>query len=101
MTTADYTKLSNDDLILQYTETRDIGLRNLVLERYLYLAEIIAKKYVGRGVEYDDLYQIASMSLVGAIERFDTDKGVKFQSFATPTLIGEIKNYFRDKTRTI
>jgi len=101
LTTADYTKLSNDDLILRYSETKDIALRNLVLERYLYLAEIIAKKYVGRGVEYDDLYQIASMSLVGAIERFDTEKGVKFQSFATPTLIGEIKNYFRDKTRTI
>ncbi len=68
---------------------------------FLYLAEIIAKKYVGRGVEYDDLFQIASMSLVGAIERFDPEKGVKFQSFATPTMIGEIKNYFRDKTRPV
>ncbi len=101
MNTADYTKLNNDELIERYYRTRDIVLRNLVLERFLYLAEIIAKKYVGRGVDYDDLFQIASMSLVGAIERFDAEKGVKFQSFATPTLIGEIKNYFRDKTRTI
>ncbi len=101
MDNADYTKLSNDELINCYYETKDFALRNVVLERFLYLAEIIAKKYVGRGVEYDDLYQIASMSLVGAIERFDASKGVKFQSFATPTLIGEIKNYFRDKTRTI
>ena len=101
MDNTDYTKLSNDELINCYYETKDFALRNVVLERFLYLAEIIAKKYVGRGVEYDDLYQIASMSLVGAIERFDASKGVKFQSFATPTLIGEIKNYFRDKTRTI
>lgn len=101
MSTVDYTQLSNDELINRYYETKDFALRNLVLERFLYLAEIIAKKYVGRGVEYDDLYQIACMSLVGAIERFDAEKGVKFQSFATPTLVGEIKNYFRDKTRAI
>ncbi|MEX1308364.1 MAG: sigma-70 family RNA polymerase sigma factor [Eubacteriales bacterium] len=101
MSTVDYTQLSNDELINRYYETKDFALRNMVLERFLYLAEIIAKKYVGRGVEYDDLYQIACMSLVGAIERFDAEKGVKFQSFATPTLVGEIKNYFRDKTRAI
>jgi len=93
--------ISNEELLNEYCKTRDITLRNKVLERFLYLAEIIAKKYVGRGVEYDDLYQIASLSLVGAIERYDASKGVKFQSYATPTLIGEIKNYFRDKTRTI
>jgi len=96
-----YQKMTNEALFCEYARSRELSLRNLILERFLYLAEIIAKKYVGRGVEYDDLYQIASMSLVGAIERFDVDKGVKFQSFATPTLIGEIKNYFRDKTRPI
>ena len=96
-----YSSMSSEALFIEYAKTKQIDIRNFILERYLYLAEIIAKKYVGRGVEYDDLFQIASMSLVGAIERFDPSKGIKFQSFATPTLIGEIKNYFRDKTRPV
>jgi RNA polymerase sigma-B factor len=94
-------KLSNEELLFKYFETKDISLRNLVLERFLYIAQIVAKKFIGRGVEYDDLFQVASLSLVNAIERFDVNKGIKFQSFATPTLIGEIKNYFRDKTRIV
>ena len=96
-----YKQMSNEALLEEYARQGDLAVRNIILERFLYLAEIIAKKYSGRGVEYDDLFQIASMSLVGAIERFDLKKGVKFQSYATPTLIGEIKNYFRDKTRPI
>jgi len=94
-------ELSNEQLLDEYSVSKDISLRNLILERFLYLAEIVAKKYVGRGVEYDDLFQVASLSLVNAIDRFDISKGIKFQSFATPTLIGEIKNYFRDKTRIV
>jgi len=56
---------------------------------------------VGRGVEYDDLFQVASLALVKALDRFEPGRGVKFASFATPTLVGEIKNYFRDKTRMV
>ena len=67
----------------------------------MYIAEIVAKKFVARGVEYDDLFQVASLALVKAIDRFENDRGVMFASFATPTLVGEIKNYFRDKTRMI
>jgi RNA polymerase sigma-B factor len=63
----------------------------------LYLAQIIAKKFVNRGIEYDDLYQVATIALIKAIERFDTGRGVKFISFATPTIIGEIKRFFRDR----
>jgi RNA polymerase sigma-B factor len=71
--------------------------RNKIVEHYLYLAEILSKKYAGRGIEYDDLYQVASMALVLAVERFDSSRGFAFTSFATPTIIGEIKRYFRDK----
>ena len=62
--------------------------------------EIIAKKFVNRGIEYDDLFQVASLALIKALERFDILE-VMFSSFATPTIIGEIKNHFRDKSRII
>ncbi len=89
------------ELFSQYEATRDIESRNALLEHYLYIAEIIAKKFTNRGVEYEDLLQVASMALVKAIERFDPGRGIKFTSFAAPSLIGEIKNYFRDKTRLV
>lgn len=88
-------------LFERYASTHDERLRDVILEKYLYIAQIIAKKFVGRGVEYDDLYQVASLALIKAVERFEPDRGVKFASFATPTLVGEIKNYFRDKARMI
>ena len=85
----------------QYKQTGDIRIRNKIAEKYLYIAEILAKKFVGRGVEYDDLVQIASMALVKGIDRFDIEQGNQFSTFITPTITGEIKNYFRDKSRLI
>lgn len=61
------------------------------------MVEILIRKYLGKGVEYDDLYQVGALALVSAVERFDPDKGFEFSSFATPTILGEIKKYFRDK----
>lgn len=86
-------------LFRKYKQDGDLEARNLLLENYLYIAQIVAKKFVGRGVDYEDLYQVGCMALVKAIERYDTDRDIKFVTFATPSLIGEIKNYFRDKTR--
>ncbi len=94
-------ELSEQALFERYEKSRDEDLRNYILEKFLYIAEIVAKKFVGRGVEYDDLYQVASLALVKALDRYESARGVKFASFATPTLVGEIKNYFRDKTRMI
>lgn len=85
----------------RYCETRDVELRNQLVQEHLYIAEIVAKRYVGRGVEYDDLFQVASMALIGALERFDCTKEIQFSSFAVPTLTGVVKNYFRDKSRAI
>ncbi|QQY79772.1 RNA polymerase sigma-37 (RpsB/SigB) subunit [Keratinibaculum paraultunense] len=82
-------------------ETKDPKIREVLIERYLYIAEILAKKYTNRGIEYDDIYQVACVGLIYAIDRFDIDKGFEFSSFATPTIIGEIKKYFRDKGWTI
>ena len=91
----------NDELFREYVRTHDVDIRNQLIEKYLYIAEIAAKKFVGRGVDFEDLYQVASLALVKAIERFEPDRGIKFSSFATPSLIGEIKNYFRDSSRVM
>lgn len=89
------------NLFITYQKTKDINIRNKIAEKYLFIAEIMAKKYANKGVDYDDLMQTSSMALLKAIDRFDTSKGVKFSTFATPSVIGEIKNYFRDKSRLI
>lgn len=90
-----------NELFMQYKNTGDISLRNRIAEKYLYIADIIAKKFVGRGVEYDDLKQVASLALLRGIERFDPALGMQFTTFITPTITGEIKNYFRDKSRLL
>ena len=88
-------------LFKKYKETKDKNIRDFLIEKHLYIAEILAKKYANRGIEYDDIYQVASLGLIYAIDRYDIDKGYEFSSFATPTIIGEIKKYFRDKGWTI
>lgn len=89
------------ELYEKYAATKDVALRNEIVEKNYYIAQILAKKMVGRGVEYDDLLQVASMALIKAVERFDPSKGLQFSTFATPSILGELKNYFRDKSRTI
>ena len=88
-------------LFERYKETGDVALRNQIAEKYLYIADILAKKFVGRGVEYDDLKQVAALALLRGIDRFDPSLGMQFTTFITPTITGEIKNYFRDKSRTV
>ncbi|MTI57203.1 SigB/SigF/SigG family RNA polymerase sigma factor [Geosporobacter ferrireducens] len=85
------------ELFKLYAATKDKVIRNELVNRYLYIAEILSKKYVNRGIEYEDIYQVASLGLIYAIERFDLNRGFEFSSFATPTIIGEIKKHFRDK----
>lgn len=90
-----------DELFEKYARTRDVAVRNEIVSRYTYLAEIISRKFLNRGVEYDDIYQVACIALIKAVERFVPEKGFKFVSFATPTIVGEIKRYFRDKSSPI
>jgi RNA polymerase sigma-B factor len=91
----------NDELFELYSKSRDVAVRNEIVKRYTYLAEIISRKFLNRGVEYEDIYQVACIALIKAVERFDPGKGFKFVSFATPTIVGEIKRYFRDKSSAI
>jgi RNA polymerase sigma-B factor len=92
---------NNKEIFYQYMESPNIDTRNEIVSRYLYLAEFASKKFLNRGVEYDDIYQVASLALIKAVERFNPDRGVKFITFAMPTIVGEIKRYFRDKGSTI
>ena len=85
------------EIFSEYRKTKDIGLRDKIIESYMYIAEILSRKFINRGIEYDDIYQVASMGVLYAVERFDPDREVKFATFATPTVMGEIRNYFRDK----
>ncbi|MCR1899989.1 SigB/SigF/SigG family RNA polymerase sigma factor [Irregularibacter muris] len=85
------------ELFKKYAETKDVHIRNELIERYIYIPEILSRKYVNKGTDYEDIFQVASMGLIFAIERFDLSRGFEFPSFATPTIIGEIKKYFRDK----
>ncbi|MDD5922679.1 MAG: SigB/SigF/SigG family RNA polymerase sigma factor [Eubacteriales bacterium] len=82
---------------IEYRKNPTIESRNALVESHLYMVDILIRKYLGKGVEYDDLYQVAALALVQAVERFDPEKGYEFSSFATPTILGEIKKYFRDK----
>ena len=81
----------------EYIRTKDKKLKNEIIDRYLYIAEIMSKRFANRGIDYEDIYQVACLGLVLAVDRFRPDMGVKFASFATPTVTGEIKRYFRDK----
>jgi RNA polymerase sigma-B factor len=71
-------------------------LRDRIVERCLPVADRIAHRYSGRGVPRDDLQQVARMGLVKAIARFDSTRESEFLSFAVPTMMGEVRRYFRD-----
>jgi RNA polymerase sigma-B factor len=90
--------ISLDELFRQYRETRQRALRNRLVEAHRGLAASIAHDYRGRGVDLDDLVQIAMLGTLKAVERFDPDRGIPFSSFASRTVNGEIKRYFRDRT---
>lgn len=81
----------------KFFETRDLRIRNELVEDHLYMVDILIRKYLKKGIDRDDLYQVGAMALISAVERFDPNKGFEFSSFATPTILGEIKKYFRDK----
>ena len=93
--------LEIERLAEEYHRSRDRSLRNQLAEAHLYIARVVARKFAGRGVEFDDLFQVASMALLKTIERYEPERGVKLASYVTPSMIGEVKNYFRDRARLI
>ena len=72
-------------------------LREELVVAHLNLVRFLAMKFVNRGEPLDDLIQVGTLGLLKAIDRFDTERGVEFTTYATPTIVGEIKRHFRDK----
>ena len=86
------------ELLRRYHERGDSRARDQLAEEMVPLARALAGRYTGRGEPLDDLVQVACVGIMKAIDGFDLTREVRFSSYATPTVLGEIKRYFRDKT---
>jgi RNA polymerase sigma-B factor len=94
------TPASREDLrakFAEYARTRDVTLRDELVAAHLGLAEYLARRFANRGEPLDDLVQVASLGLLKAVGRFEPDRGVEFSTYATHTIVGELKRHFRDK----
>jgi RNA polymerase sigma-B factor len=88
--------LSTDDLMRRYRKAEDPALLEEIVRRFEPLARSVARRYHARGEPLEDLTQVAMVGLLKAIARFEPDRGFAFTSYATPTMLGELKRYFRD-----
>lgn len=86
------------ELVRRFREDGDERAREELIRRYLPLASRLARRYRNSGEDMEDLYQVASLALVKAVDRFDPERGTEFASYAVPTILGEIKRHFRDHT---
>ena len=87
----------NEALHKEYARTRDPELMARLVEAYLPLSAAVARKFAGRGVELEDLEQVAAMALMKAIERFEPERELQFSTFAVPTIAGALRNHIRDQ----
>jgi RNA polymerase sigma-B factor len=85
-------------LFVEYAKTRDPKVREELVHQYTALVHSLARRFAGRGEPLEDLEQVGYLGLIAAINRFDPGLGLEFTTFATPTILGEIKRYFRDKS---
>jgi RNA polymerase sigma-B factor len=86
-------------LLREYARTRDLEIRDRLVSQHERMVRYLAGRFgSGAGTSLDDLVQVGYIGLIAAIDRFDPDKGVSFVTFAVPTILGEIKRYFRDQT---
>jgi RNA polymerase sigma-B factor len=84
------------ELFVRWQHRHDERARDALVARFMPLARRLARRYVRSSEPFEDLLQVASLGLLKALDRFDPDRGRPFQSFAVPTILGEMRRYFRD-----
>lgn len=98
---APYPDHSDADLFDRYRRTQDVEIRNELVLRHQWIVQRCAASMSGRGVPRPDLVQVGQVGLIKAVERFDPDRATRFAAFARPTVLGEIRRHFRDKTWSV
>ncbi len=86
-----------ETLFAHYSETKDLKVRDRLVLMHQNLVRFLAGKFMNRGEPIEDLVQVGTIGLINAIDRFDPERGTKFSTYATPTIVGEIRRHFRDK----
>jgi RNA polymerase sigma-B factor len=86
------------ELFARYADKHDPIDRDLLVERFMPLARSLASRYLRRDEPFDDIFQVACLGLLKAIDGFDVSRGRAFSSYAVPTIVGEIKRHYRDRT---
>ncbi len=85
------------ELFDQYRRSHDPDLREQLIMAHLNLVRYLARKFANRGEPLEDLIQVGTIGLINAIDRFDPSRGIRFATYATPTIVGEIRRHFRDR----
>lgn len=89
-------QMPTEELFRLWRRTKNPKIRDELIFRHLDLAKVLARRFMGRGEPLEDLIQVAIYGLINAIDRYDPDRGTKFETFAYPTILGELKRHFRD-----
>jgi RNA polymerase sigma-B factor len=90
------TSSPDDRRFAEYRSTGDRSIRNAIVEDHRWIAAHCVRRFVRKGVSTEDLFQVAMLGLVAAVDRFDPDLGYRFSTFAVPTVTGELRRHLRD-----